>query len=47
MVPMASPIVGAMFLDLITILVVPTIYCLEKEIEFEGRGEGVGQTETI
>ena len=37
MVPMALPIVGGMFLDLITVFVVPTIYCLEKEIEFERR----------
>jgi len=34
MVPMALPIVGGMFLDLITVFVVPTIYCLEREIEF-------------
>jgi Cu(I)/Ag(I) efflux system membrane protein CusA/SilA len=37
MVPMALPIVGGMFLDLITVFVVPTIYCLEKEIEFKRR----------
>ncbi|MGC8659325.1 MAG: efflux RND transporter permease subunit, partial [Desulfomonilaceae bacterium] len=34
MVPMALPIFGGMFLDLITVFVVPTIYCLEKEIQF-------------
>ncbi len=37
MVPMALPIFGGMFLDLITVFVVPTIYCLEKEIEFKRR----------
>ena len=37
MVPMALPIFGGMFLDLITVFVVPTIYCLEKEIEFNRR----------
>jgi copper/silver efflux system protein len=35
MVPMALPIFGGMFLDLITVFVVPTIYCLEKEIMFK------------
>jgi copper/silver efflux system protein len=39
MVPMALPIVGGMFLDLITVFVVPTIYCLEKEIEFKRQKE--------
>ncbi|MGC8605424.1 MAG: efflux RND transporter permease subunit, partial [Desulfomonilaceae bacterium] len=37
MVPMALPIFGGMFLDLITVFVVPTIYCLEKEIQFKQR----------
>ena len=37
MVPMALPIFGGMFLDLITVFVVPTIYCLEKEIQFKRR----------
>lgn len=35
MVPMALPIFGGMFLDLITVFVVPTIYCLEKEMAFK------------
>jgi copper/silver efflux system protein len=37
MVPMALPIFGGMFLDLITVFVVPTIYCLKKEMEFKRR----------
>jgi Cu(I)/Ag(I) efflux system membrane protein CusA/SilA len=37
MVPMALPIFGGMLLDLITVFVVPTIYCLEKEIQFKQR----------
>ncbi len=35
MVPMALPSFGGMFIDIITIFVVPTIYCLVKEIEFK------------
>jgi Cu(I)/Ag(I) efflux system membrane protein CusA/SilA len=42
MVPMALPIVGGMFLDLITVFVVPTLYCLEKEIEFKRRIQSSG-----
>jgi Cu(I)/Ag(I) efflux system membrane protein CusA/SilA len=45
MVPMALPIVGGMFLDLITVFVVPTIYCLEKEIEFKRKTKLVEETE--
>jgi len=44
MVPMALPIVGGMFLDLITVFVVPTIYCLEKEIEFNRRIQTADET---
>jgi Cu(I)/Ag(I) efflux system membrane protein CusA/SilA len=40
MVPMALPIFGGMLLDLITVFVVPTIYCLEKEILFKRRLRG-------
>ncbi len=43
MAPMALPIVGGMFLDLITVFVVPTIYCLEKEMEFNRRRESTIQ----
>ncbi|MEW6530935.1 MAG: efflux RND transporter permease subunit [Thermodesulfobacteriota bacterium] len=35
MVPMALPSFGGMCIDIITIFVVPTIYCLVKEIEFK------------
>ena len=35
MVPMALPSFGGMCIDMITIFVVPTIYCLVKEIEFK------------
>jgi len=35
MVPMALPSFGGMTIDIITIFVVPTIYCLVKEIEFK------------
>ncbi len=45
MVPMALPIVGGMFLDLITVFFVPTIYCLEKEIEFKRRFKASDQIE--
>lgn len=38
MVPMALPSFGGMTIDIITIFVVPTIYCLVKEIEFKTRG---------
>ncbi len=34
MVPMALPTFGGMAIDIITIFVVPTIYCLVKEVEF-------------
>lgn len=34
-VPMALPSFGGMTIDIITIFVVPTIYCLVKEIEFK------------
>jgi len=37
MVPMALPSFGGMTIDIITIFVVPTIYCLVKEIEFKTR----------
>ncbi|HMK33655.1 MAG TPA: efflux RND transporter permease subunit [Desulfomonilaceae bacterium] len=35
MVPMALPSFGGMTIDIITIFVVPTIYCLVKEAEFK------------
>jgi len=35
MVPMALPSFGGMCIDIITIFVVPTIYCLVKETEFK------------
>jgi Cu(I)/Ag(I) efflux system membrane protein CusA/SilA len=35
MVPMALPSFGGMCIDIITIFVVPNIYCLVKEIEFK------------
>jgi Cu(I)/Ag(I) efflux system membrane protein CusA/SilA len=35
MVPMALPGFGGMCIDIITIFVVPTIYCLMKEIQFK------------
>jgi Cu(I)/Ag(I) efflux system membrane protein CusA/SilA len=35
MVPMALPTFGGMAIDIITIFVVPTIYCLVKEAEFK------------
>ncbi len=35
MVPMALPSFGGMCIDMITIFVVPTIYCLMKEIQFK------------
>ena len=34
-VPMALPSFGGMTIDIITIFVVPTIYCFVKEIEFK------------
>jgi copper/silver efflux system protein len=37
MVPMALPSFGGMAIDIITIFVVPTIYCLVKEAEFKRR----------
>jgi copper/silver efflux system protein len=37
MVPMALPTFGGMAIDIITIFVVPTIYCLVKETEFKRR----------
>ena len=37
MVPMALPLFGGMLVATITIFVVPTIYCLEKEIMFKRR----------
>ena len=40
MVPMALPIVRGMFLDLITIFVVPTIYCLERNRIQTTKGRG-------
>ncbi len=45
MAPMALPIVGGMFLDLITVFVVPTIYCLEKEIEFKRKMKSTNYSE--
>lgn len=47
MVPMALPIFGGMFLDLITVFVVPTIYCLEKEIEFKRRIKSADRIEGV
>lgn len=35
MVPMALPSFGGMCIDIITIFVVPTIYCMVKEIQFK------------
>lgn len=35
MVPMALPSFGGMCIDIITIFVVPTIYCIFKEMEFK------------
>jgi Cu(I)/Ag(I) efflux system membrane protein CusA/SilA len=37
MVPMALPSFGGMCIDIITIFVVPTIYCTVKEIQFKQR----------
>ncbi|MDQ7783101.1 MAG: efflux RND transporter permease subunit [Desulfomonilaceae bacterium] len=37
MVPMALPSFGGMCIDMITIFVVPTIYCLVKELQFKAR----------
>jgi len=37
MVPMALPSFGGMCIDMITIFVAPTIYCLMKEIEFKNK----------
>jgi Cu(I)/Ag(I) efflux system membrane protein CusA/SilA len=34
-VPMALPSFGGMTIDIITIFVVPTIYCMVKEMEFK------------
>jgi Cu(I)/Ag(I) efflux system membrane protein CusA/SilA len=39
MVPMALPSFGGMTVDIITIFVVPTIYCLVQEIKFKNRGK--------
>jgi Cu(I)/Ag(I) efflux system membrane protein CusA/SilA len=41
MVPMALPIFGGMLVATITIFVVPTIYCLEKEILFRRQTQWV------
>ncbi len=41
MVPMALPGFGGMCIDIITVFVVPTIYCLMKEIEFNRRTNSV------
>jgi len=41
MVPMALPSFGGMCIDIITIFVVPTIYCLVKEIEFKRKQRGL------
>jgi copper/silver efflux system protein len=38
-VPMALPTFGGMTIDIITIFVVPNIYCMVKEIEFKMRHE--------
>lgn len=38
MIPMALPTVGGMTIDVITIFVVPTIYCFLKELEFKRSG---------
>jgi copper/silver efflux system protein len=40
MVPMALPLFGGMLVATITIFVVPTIYCLEKEVLFKRRLRG-------
>lgn len=37
MVPMALPSFGGMCIDIITIFVVPTIYCLVKEMQFKAK----------
>ncbi|MFH0822474.1 MAG: efflux RND transporter permease subunit [Pseudomonadota bacterium] len=39
-VPMALPTFGGMAIDIITIFVVPTIYCMVKEIEFKRMTRG-------
>lgn len=38
MVPMALPSFGGMCIDIITIFVVPTMYCLVKEMQFKAKG---------
>ncbi len=38
-VPMALPTFGGMTIDVITLFVVPNIYCLMKEIEFKMKRE--------
>ncbi|MGB9617204.1 MAG: efflux RND transporter permease subunit, partial [Desulfomonilaceae bacterium] len=40
MVPMALPSFGGMCIDMITIFVVPNIYCLVKELEFKRKKGG-------
>jgi len=42
MVPMALPSFGGMCIDIITIFVVPTIYCLMKEIQFKTKPQALG-----
>ena len=42
MVPMALPSFGGMCIDIITIFVVPTIYCLMKEIQFKMKAQATG-----
>jgi len=39
-VPMALPCFGGMTIDIITIYVVPNIYCLVKEIQFKRQSQG-------
>jgi copper/silver efflux system protein len=45
MVPMALPIFGGMLVATITIFVVPTVYCLEREIAFKRSAKSVVEEE--
>ncbi len=35
MVPMAIPVFGGMMIEILTMLIVPTLYCLRKEIQLK------------
>jgi copper/silver efflux system protein len=45
MVPMALPSFGGMTVDIITIFVVPNIYCLVKEMEFKRKHKGTEEND--